>query len=183
MNTAGANTVCLLSPALREETPLHFTHNFKAYSLFQEWPLRIFTQDVSLLKSIIKACQTLCDSLIYYSSVGINHSPGPKFNISCRKACKIFRIHYSEVCKSHRHKLGNTLDILACHWVVAGHLAECGNGTGLLLRQEQAASHTSTSPPAHGVLAILKPWLSHMLPAPMTLQGYFFMKKEEEDKR
>lgn len=79
-----------------------------------------FTQDANLLKYIIKVCQILCDSLIYYPRIGINHSPVPKIQYILSKECKIFRIHYSEIWKFHGHKLVKLPDILAFHsfcWV------------------------------------------------------------------
>lgn len=80
------------------------------------------------------------DILTYYPSTGINHKPRPEIQYILLKGCKIFRIHYSEVCKSHRHKLGNLPDILACHWIFAGHLAGAETEQGCFWGRKNSGS-------------------------------------------
>lgn len=113
-------------------------NNSPSHSQFQR--LRYFSRNdlwgfssrmLALLKSQIKAYQTLCKTLTYYPDIGINHSPGPEIQCILPKGCKVFRMHYSEICKSHGHQLGNLLDML--------HVTESLQSTLMVWRPSRAA--------------------------------------------
>lgn len=122
------------------ETSLHFTpitnpNFFSSVMIFED-----FYPEYMPFKIRNKGLWDQCDTLTYYPSNGINHNPGLEIQYILSKECKIFRIHYSEVCKSHRHKLGDLLDILACHWIFAGHLAGAETAQGCFWGRKNGGS-------------------------------------------
>lgn len=158
-------TICTVYPVSGNNSISHPVS--KTTLFFQEWPLKIFTEDASLLESIIKACQVLCNTLTYYPRVGINHSPGPEIQYILSKGCKNFRMHYSEVCKSQAHKLENLFDIL----LITESWLACRHSRAASYAESMAAPWTGSpisSTPLRSALP--EPQSSHVLLAPCDLE-------------
>lgn len=140
MQTAETNTIHSALPTWWMETSLRFTPITNPKFFFLGMTFEDFHPGYMPFQNHNKGLSDQCDSLMYYPSIGINHNPGLEIQYILSKGCKIFRIHYSEVCKSHRHKLGDLLDILAGHWIFAGHLAGAENEQGRFWGRENGGS-------------------------------------------